>query len=341
MNNKSADSRQISPSERTVSIRHALEPLLINLSKKPETAGVCVLGSYAFSGMRPSSDLFSDFDVGLFLDISFPGEWLILRPLEFQAKVQPLLPKWLPNFKFVYPGVDPDAQLNPPPLQINVHQLIVSYEEHQTLWPPDRREAFANTCDVFFDPTGRIQRLIEEKSAPPIEDLKARIGNNLALIPVTLEHSVEKSALRGSLGDATLALAEVVALMLDLTYAINRRDVPHGKWRRKLLETVSLLPNEFTTRIDRILLHPNSSKDDVLQKMNQMLQLLEELKELVPKDLSPISDPYRVLVSQVRPGFQLKYVTNADNAVDPKYDQYEKMAMQKWNQINFDLSGDE
>ncbi len=328
-------------SERTVSIRRALDPLLVNLSKKSETAGVCVLGSYAFTGLRPSSDLYSDFDIGLFLDIPFPDDWLTLRQLEFQAKIQPLLPKWLPNFKFVFPGVDPDAELNPPPLQINVHQLVLRYEEHQQFWPPDRREAFANTCDVYFDPTGRVKKLIELKAPPPIEDLKARVGNNLALIPVTLEHSVEKSAIRGSLGDATLALAEVASLMLDLTYAINKRDVPHGKWRRKLLDTVAILPNNFTARIDHILLHPNSSKEEVLDKMNQMLQLLAELKELVPKDLTPSEDPYRVLVSQVRPGFQLRFITHADDSVQGELDQYEKMAMKKWNQINFDLLGDE
>lgn len=341
MKNRSTETKKIVPSQRTISIREALEPLLKNLSKKPETLGVCVLGSYAFSGLRPSSDLYSDFDVGLFLDVTFPDEWVKMTPQEFQLQIQPLLPDWLPNFKFVYPGIDPDAGQNPPPLQINVHQLVVQYEEQQEFWPPDRREAFANTCDVYFDPTGRVQKLIDTKSAPPIADLKSRIRNNLALIPVTLEHSVEKSAIRGSLGDATLALAEVVSLMLDLAYAINRRDVPHGKWRHRLLDTLAQIPNEFAQQIDDILRLPNASESIVLEKLKLMLKLLEQLKQLVPPDLTPAEDPYRVLVSQVRPGFQLKHLTHADKSVNKELDQYAKMAMKRWNQINFDLLGDE
>lgn len=340
MKQKSTAIRQTGPSERTIAIRKTLEPLLLELSNKPEAVGVCVLGSYAFSGLRPSSDLYSDFDVALFIDLSFPDEWLGLSQLEFQREIQPLLPRWLPNFKFVYPGEDPDASKNPPPLQINVHQLVLPYEEAQQQWPPDRREAFANTCDIYFDPTGRIQKLVEAKSPPPISDLKRRVGNNLALIPVTLEHSVEKSAVRGSLGDATLALVEVVALMLDLAYAINGRDTPHGKWRHQLLYSVDSLPERFAERIDHILLHPNKSTEDVIEKMNQMLKLLNELKALVPANLAPTEDPYRVLVTEVRPGFQLAHMSCADRSVDKKLDQYEKMATKKWNQINFDLLGD-
>lgn len=329
------------PSERAVAMHDAVLPLVRHLIAQRETAGVCVLGSFALSGIRPHADIYSDFDLALFVSLQLPSGILELAPLAFQRAVQPYLPGWLPNFKFVYPGGDPLGESSAPPLQINIHQLVLEYEECQNrVWPPDRREAFAHTCDVVYDPSGRVASLRSTKSVPPPAELARRINDNIALIPVTIEHSIEKCAVRGLAADATLAIGEVCDYLLDLVYALNGRDLPHRKWRVGMLCVLPDLPSEFERRLHCVLLASASTEQQLLEKIDLLKQLFDDTLDFVQRR-HQFEDPYRKLVTETRPGFQLKDYSFADEMASHGDDQYAKMQNQKWNSINFGLPIDE
>lgn len=319
----------------------ALLPLVKHLMAQSETAGLCVLGSFALSGIRPHADIYSDFDLALFISLQLPAELLELAPLTFQRAVQPYLPNWLPNFKFVYPGLDPLGEANAPALQINIHQLVLEYEEHPSrVWPADRREAFAHTCDVVYDPRGRIALLRASKAVPPPVELARRINDNIALIPVTIEHSVDKCALRGAAGDAVLAVAEVCDYLLDLVYALNGMDLPHRKWRVGMLVHLSKLPHRFETRLQGLLLAPAATEDQLLEKIDTLKNLFEDTLAMASK-WHKLEDPYRKLITETRPGFQLKDYSFADAIAHQGEDQYAKMQNRKWNSINFGVPSDD
>lgn len=326
------------PSARAVAMRAALDPYIARLAAKPETAGICVLGSFALSGMRPSADIFSDFDIALIIDIALDSHMLSLSPGMFRQAVQPLLPAWLPNFKFVHPDGDPLHEPGAPPLQINVHQLVLAYEEQPNLhWPADRREAFAHTCDIVHDPKGRIAALRAAKSKPPKAELARRLNDNIALIPVTVEHSVEKCIRRGLFADATLALCECIDYLLDLAYAVNDMDLPHRKWRIALLDCPGRLPHGFRSRVEELLASSDAGAGALSKKSEAFLQLFEELVAVARQEHELLHDPYRKLITETRPGFQLRDHTFADGCYS-EHEQYEKMKLQEWNLINFEVS---
>jgi hypothetical protein len=327
------------PSARAQAMRKALQPFLDRLAAKDETAGVCVLGSFALSGIRPAADIFSDFDVALFIDIPVPEQLIQLEALQFQRSIQDALPCWLPNFKFVHPEPDVEGNSEAPPLQINVHQLVLQYEEQcPHLWPPDRREAFASTCDIVYDPSGRIAKLLTAKAVPPAAEIRRRVDNNLALIPVTIEHSVEKAALRGMLGDAILSMSETIDYLLDLVYALNQRDIPHRKWRVKVLSTLKLLPPKFAEKLDQLLTGSCSTQEDMINKIKLLRQLFSQVQVLALEFGYGSGDPYRELVSECRPGFQLRHRSFADETIPSATgEQYEKMKDENWNRCNFNL----
>jgi hypothetical protein len=324
------------PTARAIALREVMAPLIERLADRPETAGVCVLGSFALSGIRPAADKFSDFDIALFLKLDVPADILSLPVIPFQRAVQPYLPQWLPNFKFLYPGADPLGESDALPLQINIHQLVYDYEVQDSIvWTADRREAFSRTCDVVYDLDRKIASLIEAKSPPPPAELERRLNDNVALIPVTIEHSVDKCIYRNLFSDALLAISETSDYLLDLVYALNGKDLPHRKWRISLLETLPLKPEQMGPRLGNILASPGLRREDVWMKRLALLELFEELRLLVVSNVVLGDDPYRKLITQTRPGFQLRDHSFADETLERFDDQYEKMLDKNWNNLNF------
>lgn len=324
-------------SERAKIVRAAMQPLIGRLCEKLETVGVCILGSFALTGVRPCADIYSDFDIALFIEVLDLESFFSLEPIAFQRAIQSYLPNWLPNFKFVYPDSRSISDPEAPPLQINVHQLVISYEEQESrVWPADRREAFANTCDIVYDPQGRVAELIQSKGTPPPTEVNHRVTQALAVIPVTIEHSIEKCALRGALADSVLALSETIDSLLDLVYALNGKDLPHRKWRLQLVETLCQTPLNFRKRVEAILTESSAEKSAMLAKIKMLRELFQEVTQLCSAREN-VSDAYRRLVSEMRPGFQLRHHSLADEHVGKQREQYEKMKDELWNRANFNL----
>lgn len=329
------------PSARAVDMHVAMRPLVKHLIGMPQTAGLCVLGSYALTGFRPDADIYSDFDMALFISLDLPCEILALAPLPFQRAVQPYLPDWLPNFKFVYPDGDPLGHVDAPPLQINIHQLVLEYElQDHIVWPSDRREAFANTCDIVYDPHGKIAELRSRKAAPPADELERRINDLLAAIPVTIEHSLEKCIRRNAIADAILSLSEISDYLIDLIYAINSMDLPHRKWRVSMLSKLSLAPANVVQALPQMLSSPSNSIEALEDRMKTLMRLFDEVKEFAEQKY-PCPDAYRKLITRTRPGFQLRDFSFADDVLSLREEQYSKMQNRRWNRVNYGLTPDE
>lgn len=319
-------------------LNHAvMAPFLKRLISRRETQGVCILGSHARTGERPFADLQSDFDIALFIDLPILPAHLKMPPLEFQRAIQPLCPAWLPNFKFRLPPTA-DAVQRLFPLQINVHQLVLNYEESSDFtWPDDRREAFQTTCEIYYDPSGRVERLIEKKRRFAPEEYLQRLRLNLALIPVLLEHSAFKCAARDLLFDSLLSITEAVERIIQLLYDLNFQPLPHRKWRFSHLARLSKLPSGAIHLLQEVMLPSGLSSNELAEKAASLRSLCAGIANLAMIEGLLVDDPYQEFITARAPGWQLKYATFGDATFGHTLHQYEKMNLAEWNDANFNL----
>ncbi|CCE98563.1 hypothetical protein SFHH103_04073 (plasmid) [Sinorhizobium fredii HH103] len=317
----------------------AMAGFLTHLASMQETRGVCVLGSHARTGCRPNADEYSDFDVALFIDLEIDPFILQYEPTSFQSAIQPLLPDWLPNFKFVAPFSEFEQRLHSyEPLQINVHQFVLSYEQQDHIvWSEDRREAFLNTCEILYDPTGAVAELISIKTRKHCRTHVQRLNRNMAIIPVLIEHCVIKCARRRAFVDAQLALSETVDHLIESAYDLNERPLPHRKWRFAQLVDLPLLPPGFSFNLEAALVNGPSSTEGFIERASTLQRLCSEILRISQERGIVSCDVYSNFVTALNAGWQLKHRTAADLAIGSIKDQYEKMRDLQWNTRNFEL----
>ena len=115
-------------------IKKDIEPFLKKLKKQDYVIGIVLLGGV---GKRGFIDEFSDIDLTIFT-------------LKKDALKLPL------PFEFHH-------QINKRILEFNIHQQILENEERAKSWDESKIEAYSRG-KIFYDPTGRIRKLIENKT---------------------------------------------------------------------------------------------------------------------------------------------------------------------------------
>jgi hypothetical protein len=96
-------------------------------------------------------------DITVLLHCDIPEALLALPMPDFLARAQPLLPGWLPNFKFI----DPRSGV-----EFNVHQHIYEYESRPAIvWDNDKCSAYPDTLEITYDPWGHLRTLVTAKTS--------------------------------------------------------------------------------------------------------------------------------------------------------------------------------
>ncbi len=317
--------------------RELIKDFLQRLIAQSETIGVCVLGSSARSGLRPFVDKWSDLDIALFIDMRINLEYFKLKENSFFLNIQDSLPKWLPNFKFRIPKklLKTDRQKV---LEINVHQFILSYEEQKNIvWPRDRREAFLYTCDIIYDPTGRVKELLKNKAIFCKKEWEERVIINLSRIPVIIEHAVDKCINRKLFLDAHLAINECIEKLVELIFDLNMREMTDLKWRMHTVSQFPKLPINFDQRIKKAILINDLTETDILRRKKILGSLFEDVKYMFKKDNLLSYNLYSKFVTQIKKGWQLARFTSADDFIGRNKNQYHKMNLESWNEFNYFL----
>lgn len=314
--------------------RSLVRPLIEHAKMHTETQGICYLGGVAKGGKRTGVDEHSDIDLALFISTAEldeqcrTGSWA-----DIVQRVQPSLPRWLPNFKFVCPA-------HRAGIQVNVHQLLIGYEERDdVVWDSEKREAFSQTCETIYDPFGRVGTLIRRKSRIPDGYLTQRITHFVASFPVTMEHSILKAAYRGNYLDAQMVIYRLATELVETLYHLNHTDPPHWKRRFGTLATLSYLPPQALGTVKTCLSKPAKSLNIVRARVRALRKVYDTIIRDIPRlqlDIPP--DPYSTCVTKYRPGWQLRLQTAADQRLPRKIvSQADKMKIAQWNSDNFRL----
>ncbi|MCU7725977.1 hypothetical protein ODJ79_19815 [Actinoplanes sp. KI2] len=315
--------------------REAISDLTARLAAQPGVAGLVLLGGLAAGGRRQFMDRYSDLDMSVFVSVDLPDDVLRLAYPEMIAAAQPLLPTWLPNFKFMVPdGALPVDW----PVEINIHQQLLEYEElPHVSWDAGKCDAYENTGEILHDPTGRIGALVEAKLKAARPGLTNHLYRLLSSGRVVVEIMVRQCLDRGIYHAAHDMMNDVLHNVMVGWYAVNGRFAPVHKWRVVSLRSLPWTPADAAVRYSDLLLVKAHDADDVKRRMAGLLEMLDELQEQCARTWPEWpADPYVTAVHHTFTDRQLRRVTTADelDAVQG-LSQEQKMRVAEWNWHNW------
>jgi len=281
--------------------RSAIIPFIERLAAHEETAGVVILGGLADSPHRRFVDSYSDLDLALFLSISEARGYTCSK--QFWSDHPELLPLWLPSFQF-------DVAIDGALTEVNCHQLVLEIEESPAVpWGLEKQEAYLNTGEVRYDPSGRIAHLIEQKSRDA-----ARMDRLITLasqLPWYGWVNPERQIGRGFPETGHLLVNRALEIILEILFLGNGHLAPHLKWRFEMAVDLPWLPGGFRARFSRIL-----GVRDLAARIAMGRALGEEILEhLKAEGLIP-EDPFRYASLHLDRDRQLRPRTAADRLFD-------------------------
>ena len=320
-------------------LRPVLDDYVERLAAKPEVAGVIVLGGLALPGTRRFVDRTSDLDVVCFLSLPVPARLLALDIREFLVQVQPLLPDWLPNFKFRVPaaasGLDWDVPLNN-------HQQGLEFEaQSHVRWDWHALEMFANSNEVAYDPTGRVASMVKSKVEGQRIEQEEAVIRLLSFGRVLAEDTANQCLARGEPAVAHDMLNEVLRDVTTAWYALDGRYAPFAKWRIANLRSLGWTPPDAAARYTEAVLVRSHDAAEVRRRQRVIHGLIDEIEarwRATGRDRP--TDVYSYAVNRVFTNRQLRARTAADELSEVAgLDQDDKMDVTTWNEWNWRLRG--
>ena len=307
------------------------------LAAKPETAGVGFLGGMASTGWRPFADEWSDVDISLLLDLPLPADICALSWGAFVCAVQPFLPDWLPNFKFVLPSSG---------VEINLHQHILQYERRaDVLWDDEKCEAYGETLEVVTEKHGALTRLVFEKTLKfPTRQWDslmwlATYGRNV------ITHGMTKVIGRGRLDAAYDITVHVAQRAVEGMFYLCGHWPPHLKWRLPTLELMRDEAARCGLNVDAVLhvygMPRFTSKAECIAAQHSLVGVLDSMETCAALLLDNWpSDPYGSSLTSLFQDRQLRLRTSADSILAEYTSYSERIANAAWCEIN-SLTGSE
>ena len=278
---------------RTDNLRHMLRPILLRCLERykdyAETEGIVILGGAAENAQRPFLDHNSDLDGSIFVSLPCVDSLPQISLRQFLENHQECLPPWLPPFESQIPlEQHPQREVD-----LNIHQQILEFEEREgAMWDEGRCAAYAN-CEILFDRTGRVGRLIRQRVRWRDEISYRLLLRNLGQAQWYGIINPEKQIERGMMYSAHDLINEATELLIHAVYLINREYRPHKKWRLQHAYSLRARPTEFRERIIALMQIEDCSEASVRRRIMLISALLDDVIEIAESQVGVPEDVYR------------------------------------------------
>ncbi|MCK2212393.1 hypothetical protein MF672_001050 [Actinomadura sp. ATCC 31491] len=316
-------------------LRAVLDDYVARLAEKPEVAGVVILGGLARTGSRRFVDRTSDLDVSCFLSLPVPPELLRLHIRDFLVHVQPYLPSWVPNFKFLVPGSFSGLDWDVP---LNNHQHVLEYEiQEHVQWDWHALEMYANGSEVVYDPTGDVAKLIAQKLETGRIEQREAVIRLLAFGRVLAKDTAGQCVARGHHAVAHDVLNEVLREVTTAWYALSDRFAPFVKWRIANLPSLDWAPPDAADRYAEAVRVSANDAAEVRRRQGIILAFIDEIETRCrATDPDWPQDIYSYAVNRVFWNRQLRARTVADMLPEVVgLHQDDKMRVERWDEFNW------
>ncbi len=244
-------------------VEKEINPFLKKLKEQDYVVGIVLLGGL---GKRKFLDEFSDIDLTVFT---------------FEKNISDFpLP-----FEFHY-------QSNGRNLEFNIHQQVLEQEEEKDSWDESKIEAYSRG-KIIYDPTGRIKRLIQNKTK--FNEEKA--FNRLVWIIQQYRwrgqiHSI-MSYKRGYPESSHNLLNQCSEILLEAVYLLNKRYLPHRKWSLVYLKEMGIPWNKLNRDFEKGMLIKNYKLSDIKSRIRVLNRIYKIVLIEIKKQYKDFpEDPY-------------------------------------------------
>lgn len=293
------------------SIRETIMPFVERISQRPEVIGIMLIGGVADTGYRRFLDEHSDIDFTIILDVPESEEAADIK--RFCHAHQHLMPSWCPEFSFYLPI----PALGHKPMEVNVHELLYQYERRDDVpWSESKREAYAYTSEIVYDPTGLIRRLIDDKTKLPDEERRERLITLAGQMEWSSYINPTRQVHRGYPMNGHDLLNLSLELLVESIYLYNRRHRPHKKWRFEMSCDLPWVPADYRRRMEEAQRIEAIDGPSVLRRVSVIKELWDEVKDkLIEEGILPRDSFYYTSV-YLDPDRQVLNKTMADRVSD-------------------------
>jgi hypothetical protein len=303
------------------------------LRSKPQVVGLGLLGGLA-GGIRHFADKFSDIDITVLLSCDLPEELLALPQPDALVQAQPLLPGWLPNFKFLEPASG---------TEFNVHQHVYQYESLPGVtWDNEKCSAYADTLEISYDPHGYLQALVDDKTSG-----REQRAFDAAVKLLSRSHALARDGVTACIGRGRTDIARDIVTRItneaiDVMLFLSGIWPPGAKWRLLAAETIldraHQLPAWSYLRLMRLLRSEAPTRAACWQLQADLLDLLRDIGCLAACTFFPWpADVYGYATTRVFTDKQLRAETTADMRAGNGFEYALRILDAEWNRVNHNL----
>lgn len=261
-------------------VKKMVNNFLVNLTNLSEVEGIVLLGGL---GKRRFLDNYSDIDIAVFYGNQNLGRKYL--PFEFHLQVGAII------------------------YEFNIHQIFLESEVMND-WDESKKEAYSKGI-VFSDKNGKIRRLLNEKVKYSSEVYYKRLIWIMEQYVWRGQiHSV-RAFNRGYPQAGHDLLNECLDLLVEAIYILNKRYLPHKKWRISFLTIMSMIPKDFFENLNEALLVKDYSYEELKRRIYYLDKMYFSIQVLIENNYKDFpKDPYKYYYKNF---IQIKKETWIDN----------------------------
>lgn len=168
---------------------------------------------------------------------------------------------------------------------IEVQIWLSDYEsEIASSWDMSRRWTYSQG-QIYFDPQGKISRLLQQKVPLQPEERKWLIMSGFTLSEWYVNRLTQLWIERGNIVSAHHMFDQGMNYFFDMLFGLNHELVADMKWRYYCVEQLKRLPGNFQERIkDTMTLH-SLTIDELERRKRTFMEMWEEMKPVVEDEV--------------------------------------------------------
>jgi len=168
---------------------------------------------------------------------------------------------------------------------IEVQVWLSDYEsELSEPWDMPRRWTYSQR-QIYYDPQGKIARLLDEKVPLKPEESKWLMMAGLTLSEWYVNDLTQLWVERGSLVSAHAMFNQGLRYFYEMLFGLNHQLVADTKWLYYCVEQMERLPGDFQARIQEIMLLHAFSLEELERRREAFMGMWQEMRPVIEAEV--------------------------------------------------------
>ena len=162
---------------------------------------------------------------------------------------------------------------------------LSDYEDELTVpWDMPKRWTYSQG-QIYFDPSGKVSRLLEEKVPLKPEEKKWLMMSGLTLSEWYINRLTHLWIERGNIVSAHHMFDQGLNYFFDMLFGLNNELVADMKWRYYCVEQLERLPRNFQERIKDIMILHSISMEELERRQKAFMEMWGEMKPIIEEEV--------------------------------------------------------